>query len=73
MPGHNWQLDTNEELNPGKPANMTVERCAICGCLKISTNPYSLTEPTTVVYKPAEFTWNPLKTLKAEPSCPARW
>jgi len=73
MAGHNWQLDEAEELNPAKPTTTRVEQCATCGCYKITTNAYSITERTKVVYKPAEFTWNPFKTLKVEPPCPAKW
>ena len=48
------------------------EKCTKCGCIKIEHNVYDFTNRRTE-YKPAQWTWNPMKTLKSEPPCPATW
>ena len=68
MGRHVWEIDRGEVANPMRPSHMVVERCRTCNCLKITD-----TSTGKIVYKPFEFTWNPLKTLKAEPTCPAKW
>jgi len=45
-----------------------VSRCTTCGCIRITDSQTFQTK-----YKPAEWTWNPLKTLTEEPPCPATW
>ena len=76
MGAHEWELDVDEFVNPRRPADMTVERCSICGCYRITTNDTlegRIRGTLATVYKPGQFTWNPFKTLKHEPPCPAIW
>ena len=76
---HNWVLDTETsmDMNQKCTGNMfdsryLVARCSICGCIRVTDNEKFALEGCQV-YKPNEWTWNPFKVLKEEPTCPAHW
>lgn len=71
MADHVWELDKKYAFEVFTQ-NMFVEKCTRCGCLKITTNAWDIPR-MKIVYKAPQFTWNPLKTLATEPSCPAQW
>jgi len=62
---HDWQFDYQQSR---PDLNISVSVCTNCGCIRIVH-----TDTFRVEYKPMEWTWNPFKTLKAEPACPAHW
>ena len=69
---HNWVHDTQAsvEMQFKIEGVVLIDRCARCGCIKI-TNLGDMECP--VRYKPEGWTFNPFKTLKDEPPCPAKW
>ena len=81
MTTHDWYLDWS---HTDEQAGRSVFRCKKCGCYCICYAGYNEpimlppslvvpSRPFKVCYKPAEWTWNPFKTLKTEPPCPAHW
>jgi hypothetical protein len=75
---HEWihDIDASIAMNAkccGNPAacRYSIHRCSKCGCIRITDG--SCWDEGRVKYKPNEWTWNPFKTLKDEPSCPAKW
>ena len=76
---HEWVLDVEQsmDMNSKCGANplgsqFLIHRCSNCGCIRI-TDWSKFGQGGMNVYKPNEWTWNPFKTLKSEPPCPAHW
>jgi len=76
---HDWVLDLNttRDMNLkccGNPFGLrfSVERCSKCACIRIADGE-KIFSGRMYVYKPAQWTWNPFKTLKEKPPCPAHW
>ncbi len=71
---HDWSREhlSAEELLHESDLGLSTEKCKTCGCIKITHNAYEITGRRTE-YKAPQWTWNPFKTLKSEPPCPAKW
>ncbi len=79
MSQHDWVLDCEEsrrfnEKVARQPfaAQFAVDRCSKCRCVRIAEYA-KVGTGEMYVYKPIQWTWNPFKTLKSEPPCPAHW